>query len=318
MNYSHPQLDPGLRRFRAPNPLPQDPPSPPYPDADRMDPYRNVYTGLFDAPFRDEANNVRDMICYVPSTEKSAWNMVLVFIPGGEDPRSFFDKGNWQDTCEKNSMTAFFLPAPDGWKNDDPGFELETAVRALAEMRSNRYFQSNAPAVYCLGFGDGAAPAALFAVTHCETLAAWGAWGGTELDETLLERLGAGPSDSVPEIPRSRVHIPTVIIDDNESDTVRYFKSANNVKDEHLRNDLCRVFRQQPKPGESFINDHACSEVWHGTNADAEAFGYTKTIDEMVTFLAGYKRWAGYTVSDLRRTEVPEDLGMKKTEMVIG
>jgi predicted esterase len=38
----------------------------------------------------------------------------------------------------------------------------------------------------------------------------------------------------------------------------------------------------------------------------------------MVTFLAGYKRWAGYTISDLRRTEVPEDLGMIKTEMVIG
>ncbi|MBQ4239710.1 MAG: hypothetical protein II672_01180 [Oscillospiraceae bacterium] len=318
MNYDHPQLDPSIRRFRAPNPLPQDPPSPPYPDADKMDPYRNVYIGLFDTPFRDEADNVRNMICYIPSTEKSAWNMVLVFIPGKEDPKDFFEKGNWKDTCEKNSMTAFFLPAPDGWRNDDPGFELETGVRALAEMRSNRYFQSNAPAVYCLGFGDGAAPAALFAVTHCETLAAWGAWGDTALDDLILERLGSGPSDSVPEIPRSKVHIPCVIIDDNESNTVRYFKTANNVKDEHLRNDFCRVFRQQPKPGESFLNDHACSEVWHGTCADAESYGYANVIDEMVTFISGYKRWAGYTISDLRKTEDPEALGMIRTEMVIG
>ena len=130
MNYSHPQLDPNLKRFRAPNPLPQDPPVPPYPDADRMDPYRNVYIGLFDTPFRDEADNARNMICYVPSTEKSAWNMVLVFIPGGEDPRVFFEKGNWKDTCEKNSMTAFFLPALTAGKTTIPALSW----RQLSEL----------------------------------------------------------------------------------------------------------------------------------------------------------------------------------------
>ena len=317
MNYAHPQLDPNLKRFRAPNPLPQNPPSPPYPDADKMNPYKNVYEGLFDTPITDETGNVRNMICYVPSTAKSAWNMLLVFIPGKTDPLTFFNEGNWKQACEKNCMSTFFLPAENGWNNDEPGIELETAVRALAEMRANRYFQSNAPAVYALGFGDGAKPAALFAVTHCETLAGWGAWGDTSVDPKLLDILGNGPSDSEPLISRSHVHLPTFIVDNESSNIVEYFKKSNNVSDRHLRNDFAKVYLQTAKPGESYLNDHACSEVWIASENDANAYGYTNIIDAMVSFLAGYKRWAGYTISDLRKTEVPEELGMIKTEMVI-
>ena len=318
MNYDHPQLDPMLKRFRAPNPLPENPPLPPYPPADKSDPYRNVFVGLFDVPITDEKDEVRKMVCYIPSTEKSAWNMMLVFIPGKEDPRSFIEKGMWEKICEDNSMTAFFLPAPNGWQNDDPGFELDTAVRALAEMRANRYFQSNAPAIYCFGFGDGAIPASFFAVTHCEVLAGWAAWGNTQVNNELLNILGNGPSDSVPEIPRKKVHLPTVIIDDEESNVLEYFKNSNNVVDRHLKNDFAKVYLQEPKPGESYINDHACSEVWYAQQSDASVYGYINVLADTVSFLASYKRWAGYTICDLRKTEDPEKLGMIKTEKVIG
>jgi len=322
MYKQHPQLDPELNRVRKPReamgfpePAKEEPVD--YPLVDPADPYRNTYLGLIDTPITDDAGRTRDMFCYIPTTEKSAWNMVLVFVPGKTDAKEFFREGNWEQTLEKNEMTGFFLPAPDGWNNDDPGFELSTAVKALAEMQKNRYFQSNAPAIYAAGFNDGAKPAAVFAMTHVSVLAGWAAWGKTALDGDLVNDLGNGPSDCDSLKKRKEISLPTLIIDDDDSNVLEYFKSACDVEDRGLSNRFGRVFQQREKLGESYLNDHACCEVWHGCEDKAYRIGIKDTVDAIVSFLAGYKRWGGEGSGYIRRT-VHESDGLIRTEKEIG
>ena len=320
MYKKHPQLDPYLNRTRKTGevhgfPEPSDPVN--YPLVDPDDPYRNTYLGIIDTPITDDAGVQRDMFCYIPTTEKSAWNMVLVFVPGGTDPKEFFAEGNWKNALEKNEMTGFFLPADGTWKNDDPGFELSTAVKALNEMRRNRYFQSNAPAVYAVGFGDGAKPAALFAMTHITVIAGWAAWGDVSLDEDLVQDIGNGPSDCDSTIKRCEVSRPAFIIDENDSNVLEYFKRACDVTDCGLCNRFGRVYQQKEKLGTSFLNDHNCCEVWHGSPEKAEAAGAAETVEAITGFLTGFKMWGGEGNGHIRRTVFESD-GLVRTDRVIG
>ena len=324
MYKKHPQLDPEFNRVRKPREaqgFPEESEPVDYPVVDPEDPYRNTYTGIFDTPITDDAGKVRNMICYIPTTEKSAWNMVLVFVPGELDPKDFFAHGGWKDVLEKYEMTGFFLPAADGaWRNDDPGFELSTAVKALAEMQKNRYFQSNAPAIYALGLGDGVQPAAVFALTHPSVLAAWAAWGedgGICLDQDLIDDIGNGPSDCDSSKKRREISLPTFIIDEGGSNVVEYFKEANDVCDRGLCNRFGRVYQQRERLGTSFINDHCCCEVWYGSADKAIKIGTPDTIDAIISFLAGYKRWGGEGNGYIRRT-VRESDGFIRTDKVIG
>lgn len=329
IDYYHPQLDPGFNRTRSeqvPRALKKEngekesseaKESPVFPKVNPEDPYTNTYLGMFDVSFTDSKGNFRPMRLYIPTTEKSAWNMILVFVPGGENPEVFFEKGNWKAILEKYAVTGCFLSAPKGWQKEEPGFELETAAAALKEMQSNRYFQSNAPAVYCAGFMDGAWLASLFAVTHVSVLAAWAALGDTSLDEKLLDQLGNGPSDCDPYIKRREVPLPACIFDNQSSNVVRYFREASNTAEEGLKNDYAAVYRQQPKPGESYRNDPACSEVWHGSEDTAKKLGLAKTAERMVAFMEGFKRWGGEGNGYIRKTIYPDTIGMKKTEAVV-
>lgn len=320
MYKKHPQLDPLLNRVRKPReaqgfPEPSEPVD--YPLADPADPYRNTYLGMIDTPITDDDGIQRDMFCYIPVTEKSAWNMVLVFVPGGKDPKQFFHEGGWANALEKNEMTGFFLPAQNGWKNDDPGFELSTAVKALAEMQKNRYFQSNAPAIYAAGFDDGAKAAAVFALTHVSVLAGWSAWGRVSIDDDLLRDLGNGPSDCDSRKRRNEISLPTLIIDSEESNILEYFKTACDVTDRGLFNRFGRVYQQREKLGESFLNDHSCCEVWHASPDKASEAGIEETVSAIVGFLADYKRWGGEGNGYIRRT-VHESDGFIRTEKEIG
>ncbi len=311
----HPQLDPQLNRTRVKYAAPLDRPkdTTEYPPVDPKDPYRNVYLGIYDTPVTGPEGETWPMCCYIPTTERSAWNMVLVLVPGGVEPRAFLEEGRWRETLEKHEMTGFFLGAPDGWDREKPGAMLEIAVRALGEMRANRLFQSNAPGIYCLGFEDGAWLAALFAVTHVSVLAAWGALGDTGLEETLLRRLGDGPSDCDPGKARRTVSLPACVLDDRESNVVRYFREACRTADQGLRNDTGRVYLQQEAPGESYRGDTVCAQVWHGSATEARKKGLPAVAETLVAFVEGYKRWGAEGNGDLRRTIYPERIGMKKT-----
>lgn len=320
MYRKHPQIDPFLNRVRKPSAahgFPEESEPVDYPAADPADPYRNTYLGIIDTPLTDDAGKRRDMFCYIPYSEKSAWNMVLVFVPGGTDARRFFIEGGWKEALEKHEMTGFFLPADGKWKNDDPGFELSTAVKALDEMRRNRYFQSNAPAIYAAGFGDGAKAAAVFAMTHVSVLAAWAAWGDVSLDDDLVRDIGSGPSDCDGSIKRSGISLPSMIIDENSSNVLEYFKKACDVRDRGLSNSLGRVYQQYERPGTSYINDHCCCEVWHCSPEKAAALGTAETVDAITGFLAGFKRWGGEGNGHIRRT-VSENDGFVRTEREIG
>lgn len=306
IDMTHPQLDPLYNRTRKPRAA-AAPDTAEYPRVDPTDPYRNTYLGIIDLPVTDGRGERRPGFLYIPTTEKSAWNMVLVLVPGGRDPRDFFEAGDWQQILERHCATGYFLSAPRGWNRQEPGLELEAAVAALGIMRANRYFQSNAPAVYCMGFGDSAWVASLFAVTHVSVLAAWSAAGDTELDQELLDRLGDGPSDCDAALPRRAVTLPTCVFDNRESNVVRYFKDANHTADEGLKNAHGRVFRQQDRPAQSYRNDTVCCEVWHGPEIHADP-------ETMMAFMEGYKRWGGEGNGHIRRTVYPEACGMVKTE----
>lgn len=279
-------------------------------------PEKNARLGFVPLFVTDEAGKERELLAYIPETEKSAWNMVLVFVPGGKEPEAFFREGGWREILERHCMTGFFLAAPEGWRRQEPGFELETAVRALAVMRSNRYFQSNAPGIYCMGFEDGAAAAALFAVTHVSVLAGWAAWGDTQLDEALLASLGDGPSDCDAALRRGEISLPTFLIG-GESNVLSYFKRACRVKDEGLCNAHGKVFRMQPGPGESWRNDGCCCEVWEGDEERARRQGLAETAEAMTAFVEKFKRWGGEGNGHIRPTLYPSRERMRKTEQII-
>lgn len=152
---------------------------------------------------------------------------------------------------------------------------------------------------------------------HVSILAAWSAWGDTNLDEELMKLIGDTPSDCDSGLKKANIPLPTFIIDNNESNTVKYFKQACKIKDEYLYNGFARVFRQQAKPGESYINDQACSEVWHATYKDATKMGRDVMIKKMIAFIEDYKRWGGEGNGYIRKTQRPEDIGMIKTEAMI-
>jgi len=321
MNLNHPQLNPTINRARR---IPVNLTSPvrekhgiPQPDVDPEHPYVMTHIGLYTGTIKDEAGDDRPYALYIPSTMKTSGNSAIIFIPGGEDPVDFFEKGTWKESLEQHRMTAYFFGAPKGWRINDPGFEIDAATKIIAEMRSMEYFPSNAPGVYCMGFGDGANIAAVFSIMHVSILAAWAAWGDTNLDDELIKLIGNAPSDCDPGLKKADISLPTFIIDNNESNTLKYFKQACNVKDEYLYNGFARIFRQKPKPGESYINDQACSEVWHTTYDDAAKMGRDVMIEKMVAFIEDYKRWAGEGNGYIRKTQRPEDIGMIKTEVII-
>jgi len=321
MNLKHAQLDPRINRTRR---KPGDLASParkphgiPQPSANPENPYVMTHIGLFTGSVEDEKGNDRPYALYVPSIMKTSGNSMIVFVPGGECPVEFLKKGMWKESLERHAIAAYFIGAPDGWRADDPGFEIDAATKVMAEMRSMEYFPYNAPGVYCMGLGDGANIASVFSIMHISVLAAWAAWGNTELDSELIELIGNAPSDCDAGLRKSDIPLPTFIVDSNESNTVRFFKKACKAKDEYLHNGFARVFRQRPKPGESYINDQACSEVWHSTFDDAAIMGRDVMIEKMVAFLEDYKRWGGEGNGHIRRTQRPEDIGMIKAEATI-
>ena len=246
MPIHHPQLEPTVNRSRripgGPASLPRTPHQIDQPPADPENPYRMTHTGLYTDTLQDESGAQRPYAFYIPTTMKTSGNMALVFVPGGESPEAFFHAASWKESLERHCMTAYFLGAPQGWQMDNPGLEIDAATRVLGEMRSMEYFPSNAPAVYCLGFGDGAAVAAVFAVLHVSVLAAWAAWGDTGLDDTLLEFLGTAPSDCDSYLTRGEVPLPTFLIG-APSNTARFFRRACRTRDEYLFNGFARVYR---------------------------------------------------------------------------
>ena len=322
MNLKHRQLDPNVNRSRiipgsaatvdrVPHQLVQ-------PKADPENPYINTHLGLFTGVVQDENNAERPYAFYIPTTMKTSGSMVLIMIPGGEDPVAFFEKCAWKESLERHAVTGYFVGAPKGWDLENPGMEIDVAVKVLAEMKSMEYFPCNAPSVYCLGFGDGAKIAAIFSMEYISYLAGWGAWGDTSLDPALVAQIGNGPSDCDASLRRADIALPTFVIG-KDSNMVSFFKAACRVnEEEYLYNGFARVFREVPRPGASFINDEACSEVWLGDEADAAKLGKDVMIEKMVAFVAGYQRWAGEGNHYIRRTRLAErDLHMKKTEMMI-
>ena len=321
MRLDHPQLSPDVNRYSGvPGGLADLPRTPHHlvqPPADPEHPYRMTHTGLFTDVLHDESGAERPYAFYIPTTMKTSGNMVLVFLPSGEEPTAFFHASSWKESLERHCMTAYFLSAPKGWQQENPGLEVDAATRVLGEMRSMEYFPSNAPSVYCFGFGDGAAMATIFTVIHSSVFAAFAAWGSTEIDGELLDYLGRAPSDCDPYLTRSEIPMPAFLIGE-PSNAGRYFKKAARVREEYLFNGFARVFRQQRRIGESCLNDTACCEVWLSEEKDAAILGRDVLIEKMVAFAEDYKRWGGEGNPDLRRTEhMDADPDMKRTDITV-
>ncbi|MBQ1504542.1 MAG: hypothetical protein IIZ49_04030 [Oscillospiraceae bacterium] len=319
LNLDHPQLDPHLNRSRRvpgsaasvtrlPNPdLFQ-------PDVDPKDPYKPTHTGLFDGSIVDEKGVRRCYTVYVPTTMKTSGSMALVFIDSGKKARDFIAANNWIEVLEERETSAFFFEAPNGWDRENPGVELDAATKMLAEMRWMELFAANAPSIYALGFGDGAYPAAVFAMTHCSVIAGWAACGDCRVDPKLIEYIGASPSDCDEFVPKKLVKLPTFILDGKDEDhpLVSYFRTACACRDEKLWNEYGRVYRQAPKPGEFYLNDPVIVEVWQGDPDKAKEMGMDKVIAAMVNFVTSYRRWAGEGNAYIRRAETPKSMGFKE------
>jgi len=309
-NLHHPQLDRAVNRVR------RKPGSPAFYSRERRDvgqrsvdpanPYYPVHTGSFPGSVTDETGDERHFLLYIPTTYQTSGNTLFILVEGGKRAEDFFIEGSWKETLERHRMATFFVEALHGWKTDDPGLELDVMTKMLAEMRSMEYYPSNGPSVYAMGFGDAAQIAAVFAFTHASVLAAWAAWGNTELDPELLELLTSMPSDCDANISKGEVRLPAYLVG-TPSNVLEACKRACHVKEEYLLNDVARLWRERPKPGTLYLNDPACSEVWF--TAEADALPLPDMGERMTAFLAGYKRWAGEGNGYIRPTELPEEQG---------
>ena len=324
MNYDHVQLDPSVNRVRIARGSagPAAPARTPHnivqPEADPKDPYRNTHLGWFEDVITDEKGVERKYGFYIPTTMKTSGNMVLVLIPGGLDPKEFFRAGGWKESLERHCITAFFAGAPGPRDLEDPGVEIDAAVKVLAEMKSMEYFPCNASAVYAMGFGDGANIASIFAILYQSYLAAFAAWGDTEVDPVLLSKLGDAPSDCDASIPRGAVPLPAFFVG-KDSNVVEYFRKADHVSESYLSNGFARVWREKARPGSSYVNDEVCSEVWLSSPEDADKLGHGVMVEKMVAFVESYQRWAGEGNGHIRRTMLAEGaLEMTRTEKEIG
>jgi len=137
------------------------------------------------------------------------------------------------------------------------------------------------------------------------------------MDKALMDLIANSPSDCDKTLTKIQVPLPAFIVDDKNSTQVEYFKKACYVKDEYLFNGFARVYRQQPKIGESYVNEQAVAEVWHSENAFAQKLGMDVIVEKMVAFVEGYKRWGGEGNHYLRRTQLPEDIGLILNEKEI-
>jgi len=321
MNLNHPQLDPTVNRVRVPRGV-ESVAAPArerhvfdQPKCDPEHPYVNTHLGWFEDEIRDENGAPRKYGFYIPTTMKTSGNMVLVLIPGKTEPADFFNENGWKAALEKNCMTAYFVGAPEGWNVEDPGYEVDVAVRVLAEMKSMEYFPCNASGVYAMGFCDGAKIASIYAMLYQSYLAGFAAYGDTQIDDRLIDLLGNAPSDCDAFVKRGEVALPALFVGP-ETNVVEYFKGACNVKADALCNGYAKVWQEQPKPGSSFVNDECRSEVWVITDTKAEEMGYAKIVDEMVSFVESFQRWAGEGNGHIRRTTLAvEDLGLIKTDI---
>jgi len=312
INYDHIQFDPSVNRVRAPRGV-AGPASPqrtshnvPQPPADPADPYRNTHLGWFEASVKDERGKDRPYGFYIPATMKTSGSMMIVLIPGGEVPVEFFRRGGWKESLERHCMTAYFVSAPDGWDLEDPGYEVDTAVRVFAEMRSMEYFPANAPSVYALGFGDGANISVILTVLYQSYFAAFAACGDTEVDSALLDRIGSAASDCDPAVSRSEVTKPAYIVGPY-TNAVDYFRKACRTGERYLSNGFARVYQEEPGLRSSFVNDDGRAEVWHSTYEQADQLGFETLVEKMVAFVAGYQFWGTYGNGDTRRTVTAEN-----------
>jgi predicted esterase len=321
MNLDHPQLSPLVNRTRRKSGslaiAERKTVGIPQPAADPENPYIMTHIGLYDGSIKDEAGDDRPFVLYIPSTMKTSGNSMIVFIPDGEKPEVFFRRGFWKEALERHAISTYFISAPKGWRTDDPGFEMDVATKILAEIRSMEYYPSNAPGVYCLGFGAGANIAAVFSIIHVSVLAAWGAWGDTQLNDELIRMIGGAPSDCDQGLYKSQIPLPTFIVGRKETNTLDFFRKSCRAKDEYLHNGFARIYRQQPKPGESYINDQAVSEVWYALEEDAAKLGFEVMVEKMTAFVEDYKRWGGEGNGPIRKTLHLEELGFIKTEAVL-
>ena len=307
MNLNHVQFDEKLHRYLG---KPGDPASPrPHyygveqPDFDPENPYRQTNVGLFPGWIRDENGEKRDYLMYIPSTMKTSGSAMIVFIPGGEAPERFFRDYGWQQALESFEISALFLPSgKNGWDLENPGFEIDAAAKAKAQLCSNEYFLSNAPAFYCLGFGDdGAKIASVFAMLYHCVVAAFAACGDTELDPALLEKIGNAPSDGDPLIPRKAVQVPAYLIGPRPTNVLGYFMEACHVKEEGLHNDYAHIWQQGKRLGDCRLDNDLGCEVWFTERGVKEVADDNGTMMEDEEEISRPEKAIEFTATDIRR-----------------
>lgn len=319
--FTHPQMDPELNRvYRVPGPAEAAPSVQQIeqPEVDPQNPYYPCHTGFFDGAVLDENGIPRKYRLYVPETMQTSGNSILIFMDGGCSAEEWIGRNPWTEILEKHQAAAFFIEAPQGWNLENPGYELDVATKMLAEMRSMNYYPCNAPDVYALGFGDGAAMAAVFAMTHAGVLAAWAGKGPCRLDPEVIRWIGDSPSDGDSGIPKKEEALPSWILDgEEESPVAEYFRRACHTQEEGLRNAFAHVYREKPKPGELYLNEQAVSEVWHSRREDLEGKSEAEILDKMTGFVTHFRRWGGEGNWHIRLALSPEDMGLIRYEKTI-
>lgn len=287
---------------------------------DPENPYHPIHTGIYTDKVADNKGKEREYLFCVPSTVQPSGNTVVVFGSAGQTPQELFEDGNWAEKLEKYQAAGCFV-VPDGdWDRENPGDELDWFDRVYARMRDIQYYASNADSQYAIGLGTGAFMVSLFSLLQSSVFAAFAAAGSfTGIDEAVLEAVGKLPSDGDSNVLKRNNPISGWILDEDGSGkpVAEYLKTAVGVKEEQLRNDIARIWRQDPKPGTLYLNEQPVSEVWYSEKDNWASVSSDALADRLLAFVTGYKRWGGSKNWYIRRSKKPADMGLVKKELTV-
>lgn len=112
---------------------------------DKADPYRFLFTGLYQTDLKTDEEMVPYYV-YIPGSAHYSERAVLIVLDDGESADVFLEKSGWRAVADRDSVVILLAE----------GGQEEGYYRAFFEERKNQqYFTVNKATCYLAGYGTG-------------------------------------------------------------------------------------------------------------------------------------------------------------------
>lgn len=274
-------------------------------------PYAPVNLGIFHVD--TQINGIpKHYAVYVPASMTSKGFALLLFLPSHKKAEEALLEG-WQDIADRQGVTLLMME--NEWNREELSEAFDYAQDVIDHQFQRREITDIGEAtIYPYGEGDAAGIATAYALVYSATYPAFAADGDCSIDPALLDLLNTLPSDGIDGLPKKNVPLPGVLIDrkDNAQPVADYIRQTLCADDDGLSNTFAHVYLQKAYRGQHFINEQAVGQLWYATPDTVGEQGIQTLRMQTVSFLKRFSRWGGYGNCHLRRTRLPEDVGIRR------